>query len=80
MCLVPSVEIAELTEEIDGELIDRSKVIDHLLDLRSVSPGLTFTAQVDRLLSDVPGKSVVDAAWWRQALAQLAESTEPQPA
>ncbi len=80
MSFVPSTEIAELTANIDGELIDRSRVIDHLLDLRIVSPGMTFTAQVDRLLGEVPGKSVVDAAWWRQALEQLAASTEPQPA
>lgn len=80
MMNVPSNEIAELTAKIDGEIIDRSRVIDHLLDLRLLTDDIAFTAQVDRLLGDVPGASMVDAAWWRQALAQLAASTEPQPA
>lgn len=87
--------IAELQEKLDGELIDRSRVIDGLLDLRqmaaevvrqrssgpSLIPGeSSLVDTVDILLSNVPGKTMVDMSWWQTALVSLAAATEPQPA
>ncbi len=69
--------IATLRAAIDGQLSDRNRVIDHLLDLRLEfdTPGLV--AVIDDLLSDVPGLTVVENQWWGAALDQLSMTAEP---
>lgn len=64
--------IDELLDEIDGELISRSRVTDALLDLRlsaGESPGLVDF--VDKSLGDVPGRTVVTNDWWMSTLEGL---------
>lgn len=72
--------IAELKSKIDGELIDRGRVTDHLLDLRLCSDRPGFTALVDELLADLPGRSVVETSWWSEALDRLAAQVSVLPA
>ncbi len=72
--------IAGLKSSIDGELIDRGRVTDHLLDIRLSSDGAGLTALVDELLADLPGRSVVETSWWSDALDRLAEQISGLPA
>ncbi len=70
-------QLAVLRAAIDGQLSDRNRIIDHLLDLRLEfsSPGIT--AVIDELLSDVPGLTVVENEWWGGALDRLSLAAEP---
>jgi hypothetical protein len=64
--------IDEFREQLDGRLTDRQRIIDHLLDLRLVSgehPELR--TEVDGLLGNVPGLTVVETQWWRDQLDRL---------
>ena len=63
--------IEELIIAINGEVIDKSRVADRLLDLRNEagSPGLVDA--VDNLLRNLPGRTMVVTAWWREALEGL---------
>ena len=69
--------VGELRSAISGQLSDRNRVIDHLLDLRleSESPGLVAT--IDELLADVPGLTVVENTWWVGALDKLEAAAAP---
>jgi hypothetical protein len=65
--------IEEFQDQLDGRLTDRQRIIDSLLDLRLVSgehPGLR--SEVDGLLGNVPGLTVVETQWWREQLDRLA--------
>lgn len=81
---VTEIQIAELIaglkSKIDGELIDRGRVTDHLLDVRLSSDRPGLTALVDELLADLPGRSVVETSWWSDALDQLAAQATVLPA
>ena len=57
---------------IDGEVCSRSRVVDALLDLR-LEAGFRhdLIEIVDAALSDLPGKTMVPAAWWRDRLDTL---------
>lgn len=63
--------IAELRAQLDGKLVDRNRVIDHLLDFRLDAETDEARATVDRLLSSVPGLTVVESTWWSDALDEI---------
>jgi hypothetical protein len=64
--------ITELQSVEHGQLIDRGRVIDHLLDLRLVAADdLMVTAAIDQLLANTPGKSTVETVWWQETLTDL---------
>ena len=69
---MPESLIEQFRSNIDGQLSDKSRVIDHLLDLRlevAARPGVV--AEIDRLLADVPGLTTVENSWWSAALDDL---------
>lgn len=81
MVIVPSKMIEDMKSAVDGQVIDRSRVIDHLLDLRlEVSADEHFTASVDEVLGDVPGLNVVEAEWWQGTLDHFATLAARLPA
>jgi len=63
------VEVASAA--ITGELVDRARVIDTLLDLRNAAFEGELVAVVDGLLRGVPGQTTVLSSWWRAALDEL---------
>lgn len=64
--------IDQLLDEIDGELISRSRVTDALLDLRlSAGEQPAVVELIDRSLGDVPGRTVVTNEWWMTTLEDL---------
>jgi hypothetical protein len=72
--------IEEFRDQLDGRLTDRQRIIDHLLDLRLVSgeqPALQ--SEIDGLLGNVPGVTVVETEWWRQQLDRLSDMAEAAP-
>lgn len=74
--------IQECRGVIDGQLSDRSRVIDQLLDLRLAAADLpTVVLEIDRVLLDVPGLTTVDNSWWSATLddLELAVATAPAP-
>ncbi len=72
-----SEHIAGLKAAIDGQLSDKNRIIDHLLDMRLDfgTPGIV--AVIDELLADVPGLTVVENEWWSGALDRLSKASEP---
>lgn len=81
MVIVPSKLIEDLKSAIDGQVIDRSRVIDHLLDIRlELASDERLTAAVDEVLTDVPGLSMVETSWWQETLDRLAALAERLPA
>lgn len=72
MSLVLLNLITELQSAEHGQIIDRGRVIDHLLDLRlAAADDLMVTAAIDELLANTPGKSTVETRWWQETLADL---------
>ena len=70
--------IEQLIKDIEGQLLDKGRVFDHLLDLRLAADGnASATAAIDGLLASVPGKSVVETSWWREALTGLSDAASP---
>lgn len=74
--------IDRLRAGIAGELSGRSRVIDHLLDVRLAAaeagvPSVVDT--VDRLLVELPGRTTVANSWWWSALDELAAATSSVP-
>lgn len=66
--------IEEFRDQLDGRLTDRQRIIDHLLDLRLVSgEHPAMRGEVDHLLANVPGLTVVETQWWREQLDRLGE-------
>ncbi len=80
MTTVLETLIDELRAVEHGQLIDRSRVIDHLLDLRLAADGGPLMTAIDALLADAPGRSTVETRWWRAALEDLASQAAAQPA
>lgn len=71
--------IAELESAEHGQIIDRGRIIDHLLDLRLAAEGdLGTTDAIDRLLANTPGKSTVETTWWKDTLAELRLGATPE--
>ena len=63
--------IEELIIAINGEVIDRSRVADRLLDLRNEAGSPGIVDAVDDLLRNMPGRTMVVTSWWREALEGL---------
>ncbi len=63
--------IEELIIAINGEVIDRSRVADRLLDLRNEAGSPGIVDAVDDLLRNLPGRTMVVTSWWREALEGL---------
>lgn len=63
--------IEEMINAINGEVIDKSRVIDRLLDLRNEAESPALVDSVDHLLGNVPGKTMATTEWWREALEGL---------
>ena len=65
-------EIAVLQTTEFGATIDRPKVVDSLLDLRSSAAGdRQLQHVIDELLRAVPGRNLVESAWFAAALKGL---------
>lgn len=65
--------IGELLEAVDGTVLDRSRVVDALLDLRLLAADEpAVQGAIDALLGAVPGRTLVEAAWYVDALSGLA--------
>ncbi len=79
--LIAELQTADVTAATSGQLIDRGRVIDHLLDLRlEAGSEIALTTLLDEILADVPGKSVVELVWWRDTLDRVALAADCQPA
>ncbi|MCP3857217.1 MAG: hypothetical protein GY698_21215 [Actinomycetia bacterium] len=64
--------LKQLSDEIDGEVTDRGRVIDDLLDLRGEGEGAgALLAAIDVALTELPGQTVVPNEWWRSTLESL---------
>jgi len=71
--------ITELQSADHGQIIDRARIIDHLLDLRLAAEGdIISTTSIDQLLANTPGKSTVESAWWRETLASLRDGASKE--
>jgi hypothetical protein len=58
--------------DVDGRVIDRSRVVDALLDIRlAAGSDERLVAEVDAALGTVPGKTMVPTEWYREALCRL---------
>lgn len=69
--------IQELRNGIDGEVSDKSRVTDHLLDLRLAAAGEpALLTEIDETLMDIPGRTTVANGWWLAVLDQLERSCE----
>ena len=65
-------EIIRLQTTEFGATIDRPKVVDSLLDLRSSAAGNRELQQsIDDLLRSVPGRNLIESAWFAAALRGL---------
>ncbi|MEM8902127.1 MAG: hypothetical protein AAGA17_18130 [Actinomycetota bacterium] len=72
--------VNELQAGIEGETTSRSRVVDGLLDLRlEVADRAHLVELVDRILADVPGKSIVLSEWWSDQLSTIALEADRQP-
>ncbi len=72
--------VNELQDGIEGETTSRSRVVDGLLDLRlEVADQPHLVELVDRILGDVPGKSIVLSEWWSDQLSTIALEADREP-
>ncbi|MEZ5375628.1 MAG: hypothetical protein R2733_03890 [Acidimicrobiales bacterium] len=78
--LIAELRTAELAAAEPGQLIDRGRIFDHLLDLRlEAGADSALVSMIDGVLASVPGKSVVELVWWRDTLDQIADAAECLP-
>jgi hypothetical protein len=63
--------IDEALAAINGEVLDKSRVTDWLLDLRLAAGSPELVSAVDDVLAGVPGKTMVATSWWADALNGL---------
>jgi hypothetical protein len=68
--------IEEALAAISGEVVDKSRVADRLLDLRLAADAPALVAAVDDVLSTMPGRTMVPASWWSDALNGLRIAAE----
>ncbi len=72
--------IEDFKGEATGQLIDRGRVVDCLLDLRSAAADQThLVTLVESVLADLPGKNVVETEWWIETLDRVAAEAQPEP-
>lgn len=63
--------IDELLREPGGEVVDRSRAVDRLLDLRLAAGSPALEASVDAALRTLPGRTMVALADWHDVLHTL---------
>jgi hypothetical protein len=63
--------IDETLAAMNGEVLDKSRVTDRLLDLRLVADAPALLAAVDELLRGIPGRTLVATEWFVDALSGL---------
>lgn len=63
--------IDEALAAVNGEVLDKSRAIDGLLDLRLAAGSPELVAAVDDVLGAVPGKTMVTSEWWIDTLKGL---------
>lgn len=68
--------IDEALAQVNGEVLDKSRVTDRLLDLRLAADSPALIAAVDDLLANVPGRTMVASEWWVDALNGLRITAE----
>jgi hypothetical protein len=68
--------IDEALAAISGEVLDKSRVADRLLDLRLVADSPELVAAVDDVLTTMPGRTMVPTSWWSDALNGLRIAAE----
>ncbi|MEM7321658.1 MAG: hypothetical protein AAF531_01110 [Actinomycetota bacterium] len=72
--------IEQFLDGVSGQLSDRNRVIDLLLDLRlAAADRPAVRTEVDRLLADVPGLTTVENDWLRTALAGVSTAAAAVP-
>jgi hypothetical protein len=68
--------IDEALAAISGEVLDKSRVADRLLDLRLAADSSALVAAVDDVLTSMPGRTMVPTEWWADALNGLRLAAE----
>jgi len=56
---------------IHGELIERSRVVDALLDLRNTTSASSLVEVIDAALRSLPGRTTVRSSWWQGIIDEL---------
>jgi hypothetical protein len=63
--------IDETLAAMNGEVLDKSRATDRLLDLRLAADAPALVAAVDELLRGIPGRTMVATEWFIDALSGL---------
>jgi hypothetical protein len=63
--------IDEAVAAVTGEVLDKSRVIDRLLDLRNAANDAALEGTIDDTLRSVPGRTMVETSWWLETLNNL---------
>jgi hypothetical protein len=63
--------IEEAVDAVTGEVLDKSRVIDRLLDLRNAADDAALEESIDEILRSVPGRTMVETSWWLETLHNL---------
>lgn len=72
--------IEQYKSDINGQLSDKRRVTDHLLDIRlAAADRPTVVAETDRLLAGMPGLTTVENEWWLEALDDLGRALAAVP-
>jgi hypothetical protein len=72
--------IEQFLDGIDGQLSDKSRVIDQLLDIRlAAADRPAVLAEVDLLLANVPGLTTVENNWLRSAFERVGRAASAIP-
>ncbi|NNF54920.1 MAG: hypothetical protein HKN03_10810 [Acidimicrobiales bacterium] len=69
--------VAEMRAAINGQLSDKGRIVDHLLDIRLDFEAAGIVAIIDELLVEMPGLTVVENSWWTTALDRLQLAASP---
>ena len=73
--------IEQFRANIDGQLSDKRRLMDHLLDVRlAAADHPAVIAETDRLLGSMPGLTTVENSWWGEALDDLERAFSAVPA
>ena len=56
---------------IHGELIERSRIVDALLDLRNTTSASGLVEVIDAALRSLPGRTTVRSSWWQGIIDEL---------
>ncbi len=69
--------VAEIRAAINGQLSDKGRTVDHLLDMRLDFEAPGIVAMIDELLIEMPGLTVVENSWLSGALDRLELAASP---